>query len=436
MEAKLTFSHTDVNWPTWEAATKPYDKLDSIANSNPSWASRTNVAVGDISYDIGNGVEIFNQLQYSDEHAVRTLEQASNGGAVIDQKNVSNETRVTFGDARSVLNGVGALYLSSTDSDSEVVVPRGPSIFDDHKDSLGAFAELNYRFAERWTLSGGLRYQRDRIQRSGSSALARSDLDYDKTFDAWLPKVSLAYELSDDATVGALVSKGYNPGGVTLGFVSGEYVPFEAETVWNYEIFGRARTLDGRLTLTANLFYDDFRDAQRYVTSEMVDSYIEAVTVNAEKARSYGLEVGFDYRVRKDLRIKGGVGLLETKITEFSRAKVDYEGHEFGRAPGYTLNLGADWDITPQVTLTGRIRRSDGYYSDDANDAAAFVDGYTVADARVTYTPGKSFQLFTYVKNLFDKRSATYLRASRSVGGYEATVVEPRQIGVGVKLAF
>ena len=58
---------------------------------------------------------------------------------------------------------------------------RGLSAFDDTKKNLGVFGELNYRLSDRWTLTTGLRYQEDRIERSGNSVLAPRPLDYQKT---------------------------------------------------------------------------------------------------------------------------------------------------------------------------------------------------------------------------------------------------------------
>lgn len=54
----------------------------------------------------------------------------------------------------------------------------------------------------------------------------------------------------------------------------------------------------------------------------------------------------------------------------------------------------------------------------------------------MTWQPHENLQAFAYVSNLFDDRSVTSLRASRSIGGFEATVVEPRQLGIGLKVTF
>jgi len=75
-------------------------------------------------------------------------------------------------------------------------------------------------------------------------------------------KASIAYAVNDDWTVSALVSRGYNPGGVSLNLNARRWQPFEEETIWNYALFTRATLLDDRLTVNSNLFYMDFKNAQ------------------------------------------------------------------------------------------------------------------------------------------------------------------------------
>ncbi|MBL3575437.1 TonB-dependent receptor [Rhodovulum sulfidophilum] len=435
-EAMLTFSHTDGNRPTWEAATEPFSDYDSTVDQNPSWKQFTNTTILDLRQEFDNGTTLTNQSQFSSLYTRRTASPETAGSAVIDQDSYSNETRLTFGNEATALSGVAGLYLSHTDSD-ETLNLRGATAFDDTKDSLGIFAGLDYDFGERWTLSGSLRYQRDRVQRSGFSNRARENLDYDETFDEWLPKLSLSYDVNDATTIGAMVSKGYNPGGVTLGLVSGEWVTFEPETSTDYEIFARTRLLDDRLGLSANLFYTDFRNMQRYVTTEIVDRLYNSVTVNAGKANSYGLELGFDYEASPTLQLRGSLGLLSTEIEKYSSLNRDYSGNEFGRAPEQTLSLAADWKIRPDLTLSGNVRYSGSYFSDDDNKASTFVDSYTVASTRITYDLQDNLQLYGYVNNLFDEDAVTYIRNSKSkAGADEATLVEPREIGIGVKVTF
>ncbi|WP_193171464.1 TonB-dependent receptor [Nisaea nitritireducens] len=436
LSAKVTYARIYNNRPTYETASTPYEDLDNATASMPSWEQETDSGILDIDYDFENGFKIYNQSQYSDMHVDRVTYPVTNGTAEVDQQNMSNETRLTWGDADATFSGVAGLYLARTNSE-DILFIRGTSEFDDEKNHLGLYSEMTYRLTDRWTLTGGLRYQRDSIERTGTSSFASNALDYDETFDAILPRASLAYDLTPTSTVGAMVSRGYNPGGVNLSFATREYISFKEETVWNYELFGRTRLLDDRLGLSANLFYSDYEDSQRLLPDYLNGLQYGSVVVNAESTESYGLELAMDYLVRDDVRLRGGLGLLKSEIGSFSSIEgTNYTSNEFGRAPAYMFNFGADWDITPEIRLTGDVRHTDGYYSTDENDPAYEVDNYTVADVKLSYAPREYLQLYAFASNVFDERAETYLYDDRSVGGVVANMIEPRVFGIGLKGTF
>ncbi|MBT9372938.1 TonB-dependent receptor [Rhizobium sp. CSW-27] len=436
--AKLTYSYSDTNRPSQEAASAPYEDLNHITTTMPSWAQKTNVGVLDLSYDFANGVVVSNQTQLSDTKAVRTVGMVNNGDADIDQTNVSNETRVTFGDQEDVLSGVAGLYYGHTKTD-EILYLTGTygtiSTFDDTKDNVGLFTEASYRLTDQWTFTGGLRYQVDRIQRDGQSVYSANSVAFDETFSALLPKASLAYEFNPEWTVGAMVSRGYNPGGVSLNLSSRNWMEFEEESIWNYEIFTRTSLLDDRLTVNANIFYMDMKNAQFNIPVEVSNNVYQSYTINAEKAHAYGMEVEANYQLLDNLVLKAGVGLLKTEIDEID-SNVAYEGNEFAKSPGYTLTLGASWDVTEALNLSGQARHIDGYYSDTANTAVYAVDPYTVVDVNATYKVREGLDVYGYVKNVFDERSPTYMQQNRGIGGTEASMTAPRMFGIGVRGTF
>lgn len=434
LTAKLTYSHTSSNRPSQEAASPPFDALEHITNTMPSWEQHTNTGILDIGYDFESGIKLFNQTQYSSSNVQRATGIVNGGNADIDQANVSNETRVTFGDETDTVSGVAGLYYARTHTD-EALYLSGLSSFDDTKRNLGLFGEVSYRFAERWTLTTGVRYQNDRIERVGSSVFAPTPVDFDTTFSALLPKASLAYAVTDDWTVGALVSRGYNPGGVSLNLNAGRWQPFEEESIWNYELFTRAALLDDRLTVNSNLFYMDFKNAQYTIPVVISPGVTQSYTINAEEAHAYGLEIGADYQLLDNLTLKGSAGVLRTKIDRIA-SNVAYEGNEFAKSPGYMITLGVSWDVTEKFNLSGQVRHLDGYYSDTANTAAYAIEPYTIADIRASYKLHDNMEAYGYVKNVFDERAPTYMQQNRGIGGIEASMTAPRMFGIGVKGTF
>ncbi|WP_236186102.1 TonB-dependent receptor [Pseudomonas protegens] len=434
LESQFTFAHNDSNRPTQEAASAPFHKLEHSSTTMPSWEQDTNTSILDVSYELGNGLKLFNQAQYSLSSVHRVTGAAGEGDADIHQKNASNESRLTFGEKEDLLSGMGGIYYARTRTD-ETLNLRGRSAFDDTKTNLGIFGELNYRLTDLWTLSTGLRYQQDHIERTGNSVLAPGALNYDKTFSTVLPKVSLAYAATPHWTVGGLVSRGYNPGGVSLNLTTRQWAYFKEESIWNYELFSRASFLDDRLLINTNLFYMDFKDAQYNIPVVISPGVAQSYTINAEKAHAYGLELDLDYRLLDNLRLKASAGTLRTRIDKIS-SNADYAHNEFARSPGYTLSVGPSWDITERLNLNAQVRYLDGYYSDTANTSAYSIKPYTLTDARMSYRFNDQVQLYGYVKNVFDDRSPTYMQQNRGIGGIEASMTQPRTLGIGVKGAF
>lgn len=441
LEAKLTYSMTQNNQPTSEAANvEPYDRLENNALSYPSYYQRVNTGIGDVSYEFENGIKLSNQIQYSDVYVQRTVNPNTRAEAVIDQQNFTNEFLVNFGNEDSMLSGVAGVYYAYTTSDESLNFPfNGSPEFDDRKDNIGVFTEVDYRFAERWTLTGALRLESDRVERTSRTTVAGPVpivFDYEDTFTELLPKLALSYEAFDGVTVGAFVNRGFNPGGISVDFFDGEAVPFKAETSWNYEIFGRASLLEDKLFVSANLFYTQLKDAQRFFQLASAGPFPNLVTYNADEAKSYGVEFAMSYQVLDNLRFTANAGVLHTEIDKFDILP-NVEGNEFGDAPGYSLGAGVEWGVLENLTLSANVQHFDGYYSDDFNTPAFAVDPYTIANARATYQIHDNLQIYGYVDNIFDERVPTNLEASRTVGGAtEANMTAPRMFGLGLKATF
>lgn len=435
LRALVTVSHNESTRPTYEVSSN-FD-VDNTLGSLPSFDVKSDAILADVSYELDNGMKISNRTGFSDIKVHREIQPFTAGGADIKQNSISNETRLNFGNEASQLSGMVGLFYNRTRSDEKLVMTV-VSPFDDVKENVGMFSELTYRLTDRWRVTGGLRYQHDNIQRKGTTNLANAPLDYNETFSAVLPKVSLAYDLTKEITVGALVNKGYNPGGVSLNMTSRQFMKFTDETVWNYELFSRASLLGGRLMLTGNVFYSKFTNSQRVFPNYLNGAPYGSFVVNADKSDSYGTELGMDYLATDNLRVRAGLGLLKTKIDAFTVNGTVHKGREFASAPEYTANLGLDWDVTSQLKLAGDVRHVQGYYSSDENLETHKVGGYTIANARMSYKLFKNTELFSYVNNVFNKRAASLKTNSRS--GTQTIIVgsmnAPREFGVGLKMAF
>ena len=204
--------------------------------------------------------------------------------------------------------------------------------------------------------------------RRGAVDQLRGDpADVDRTFHAWLPKLSVAHDFSSGVRAGLLVQRAYNPGGTTLRFDIARPDNFEAERLWDYELFIRARLGDG-LNATANVFYYDMRDAQRLKAISIFTPLGRRVgfadLFNAPKARSYGAEAELSWRVHPRLSARLSAGLLRTKLIDAGPDYPEFTGNDFARSPAFSAAAAIDWTVVDRLRVVGQARYRSAFFAD------------------------------------------------------------------------
>ncbi len=433
LSTKLTLNYNTTSEPQVEFIGPPNDDLRFGPATSSGFTSEVFSATHDVSIELSDALTLSNRFTYANSTIERFANNPGAGSAEIKQDEFHEEAtlRVRAMDGR--LTGLlgGSLLYADVEDDSDFTAFIGLSAFEDERTSLGVFGEATFAVTDRLDVTAGLRYQRDSQEREGF--FGPFVLDFNETFDAFLPKVAVGYDVTDDVRVGAQISRGFNPGGVSISFTTGQADEFDEETVWNYELFARSSLFDDRLQLNANLFYADYYDFQR---SEIVLSGgVPALEIaNADRARSYGLEVSAQARATEALNLFGSVGLLDTEVTKFTAAvDPDVEGREFPRAPHLTLALGADYEVIDDLTLGARGRYTSSYFSNAANSEEFKVGSYAIFDFFAAYA-FENVEAYAYLDNAFNVRH-TMLELNLG-GGSVATVTTPREFGAGLRVKF
>lgn len=427
---KFTFSFTQTETPQSEFVTVPFRDL----NPEPGAATfRTKAYSGihDVSYAFSDNLEVSNRFSVTETEVDRFALPDNAGRANIDGHQFINEVALNWQLPNYDLRGLFGVYYQndSTDEDIDLSAFLGVGEFEDTQTSLGLFGEVTYQLTDRLDVTAGLRYQRDNQDRDGN--LGALTVDFDETFDALLPKFVVGYDVTDELRFGVLAVRGFNPGGTTIFFSDGEQDTFDAETVWNFELFGRARLFGDRLALDANAFYAIYDDYQSFAIRGFDPTGNPEFEIgNAERAISYGLELGANLQATDDLRVFGGLGLLNTEITDFpASADPNIEGNQFARAPHVTLSVGADYEVIDNLTLGGRLRYVSSYFSDDDNVSDRKAGDYVVADFQMRYALDNA-EIYGFVNNAFDE---FYVVTDAETLGI---VGAPREYGVGLRVFF
>jgi outer membrane receptor protein involved in Fe transport len=435
-----TYTHVHSQAPQGEFAEPPYRKrrdrhyrigyIDSLVDS------LTTV----VTYDVSQTLQSQTTLSSGWTH-YRRLAPVGFGQTNVRGTDRSFESVLDWKPGTAV-NAIGGVAYKRFDLDQFIDLHEallGTGTFKDSQPSEGVFGELTWHPARRLSVTAGARYQRDSKRRTGIlRKTPELPLDYDKTSSAFLPKLSIAYDLSDDARVGVLAQRAYNPGGVTLDPENQAQVEFKPEYMWDYEAFTRASLLHGRLSVTGNLFFNAIRDAQREFDFEF-ESPAGPVglleIISEPKARAYGGELSVTARPLPMLDLNGAIGVLHTRIVKGSVVNDPFENKGFFGAPKLTATGGFDWRPVRNLQLSTQVRRVAGFAGDDANTPIVRTKGFWIADARASWG-NRRLTVFGYVQNLFNTFQIIGWAGPRDIPDLQLEITDPREIGIGIEKRF
>lgn len=234
-------------------------------------------------------------------------------------------------------------------------------------DSLAIFGSLDTRLNARLALSLGLRYERwdasyrDRwsdinypgIPPQGNSC---SQFDCSPEANMWGGHAAISWNFRADLQAYARIARGFKAGGFNpslaalqgVAMLGPDYIPYQPESLWNYEVGLKGMLLDGRLSTDLALFTMQRKNAQLSQSSQQVpfdpNSFV-FVTYNGN-ARVYGMEASANWRLNQAWQLHGALGLLDSRIGNSEKTAAvspGVIGRDLAHAPPYTLNLGLSY---------------------------------------------------------------------------------------------
>lgn len=169
-------------------------------------------------------------------------------------------------------------------------------------DQLAVFGEATYSVNDRLNLTGGLRYydfEENRTQTFDGFFSPFSQVPGKSTASGIAPRGIASYELNEDTTLNAQISKGFRLGGINDPLneplcspqdliTFGGRGSWDDEELWNYEVGSKSTVMDGRGTFNIAAFYADITELQATVTAGTCSSRI---IFNVPDARSAGVEL-------------------------------------------------------------------------------------------------------------------------------------------------
>lgn len=419
----LTLNYNKTSQPQVESVKWPEAGLvTGFPDSSPIFVPRTASGTAETKWLLSDALSIENTFSYTDI-SVRRLETTANGYAEIDGYQLQEEPRLRFTGMDGRLKGLIGLYAFHSSQD-ELLLISGTNRYKDLTTTYATFGEGTYSVLPDVEVTLGGRVERENRRRQtlqGSLTAVNLDEDY----NAYLPKAGVAWHVDQTWTLGATAAKGFNGGGAGVTFGGTSYT-FRPESVWNYEGYTRHELMGGRLQLTGNVFYADYKNMQLPYNINVT----EAIVLNAQESHTVGSEIGARVLAAPGLTLFGNFGLLRTKIDKFS----GYAGNELPMSPAFTADIGFTYEFANGFTASADARYSDAYYSDLENRPRAKVDPYFVANLQAGYQIVSNARIFGFVNNILDARDETQINLSSS--GDSAYILRPRTIGVGVDMKF
>lgn len=411
-----------------------------------------------LSYELDNGATIENELNIYSHDYLRQEDfdfSAADLGflrATGFSDVVENDLRYRF-DTGSV-NGVVGFFYTDIESDRPSFLttdagfalsgtPNG--IFVTRDDSFATKIE-NYALygevevdaaalAPGLSFTFGLRYDVEEFSFVESQVfnpmlLANTASSGSTTFEAFLPKVGVTYELNPQQSFGFTYQRGYRAGSAAVNIATGALNEVDPEFTDNFELSYRGSFFEDRMRVTANVFYTEWTDQQVFVNGpNFASNRLDRDLVNAGESRLFGGELTIEGEATEDLFLYGSIALADTEFTEFESNGISLAGNAFPGASRVTANIGMNYRLNEFWSVGADVSYTEGSFFDVENDPARRSDDRVLVNAQINYERD-NLKAGLFVRNLFDDDYVT----SR-----DTTVVrtgEPLTVGAFVERAF
>jgi len=332
--------------------------------------------------------------------------------------------------------------------------------FNQHKQSFALYSDLSYRFSEKFTIRGGLRYTHDKGALLGFTSQAfgtdgvlvynlipGSTTDLNATADRFFStdnisgKIGLDFKANQDLLLYASYSVGYRGRSFNAQafFAPEELNTAAAEILKASEVGFKSSLFDRRLTFNGAAFYYSYHNQQFLNTDPVTASQTLG---NLPRSRIYGAEFEISARPTQRFSLSASIGLLNTKVLEGTLYGEDIRGAQLASAPKFTSSGSIDWDVIEGDW--GKIRaHADASYTstrffDLTNEAATAQKPYGLINARLGWknSTGK-LGVSAWVRNLTDQYYATDLiDILAGYGSVYTRIGEPRTFGGTLELSF
>ncbi|MBC6413186.1 MAG: TonB-dependent receptor [Hyphomonadaceae bacterium] len=244
---------------------------------------------------------------------------------VNDSFDYSFEVRLRSPADRRFRWSVGA-FLYQQDEDLRDIsfaidTPDNTGMVEDKRslENRAVFGTVDFDVTDQLTVSLEGRYQEEeKGLRDGIALSGVADYENSVTYDKFIPKVIVSYDITPDSSAYASYVQGLKPGGINgpNGVPTGDEFYAEEESD-SFEIGYKSRFADGRGRVTLAGYYNDIANYQLTTAVAVQGSTaINSVATNQGSAEILGVEVESSFDVSDYLTVGGSFAWTDAEFTE------------------------------------------------------------------------------------------------------------------------
>lgn len=179
------------------------------------------------------------------------------------------------------------------------------------------FGSIDFDISEKLNLGFEARYNKD----SFNFARPANTGNVKGSFSAFLPKLIVSFQATDQLLLYGNIGKGNKPGGVNTqqGLVGSDQT-FGEETAWSFEAGIKSLWLDNTLRVNLTAYHINWRDLQlTNIRTAVVNGQTRGFTIleNVGKANVTGVELELTYDVTDYWNVFLAYSLADSEIEEF-----------------------------------------------------------------------------------------------------------------------
>lgn len=324
---------------------------------------------------------------------------------------------------------------------------------------VGLYGQLRHAFSAQTALTMGLRAYH--TQETGFNRFWLTQAQQVRTTQVYdannlstatsglLPRISLEHQWTPDIFLYGSYTKGAKFAGFNRAAESllSAQVAANPERVTTYELGSKGRFFDGKLTASAALFYNQYRDYLASLSNSVVNGVVvtDPVLVNAGRAKTYGLDVELAGQLARQTQWTLAAEFLQARFDQFANptgaAASNFTGNDLPYAAHVSLSASLR-HLVPMsgggaLALTGSVQYTAPQFTDVANTPDLKSPEQTYVNVDATYTdPNGRWSVSLRIKNLLNKTYALVRTRIAPVGVDSVFYNAPRTALLTARYSF